>query len=191
MELFYDTPAWEAGLEAVIPEQLHPRPALFNSYQLARPQAHLALAVPPGFRLAPVDRSLLAQHSLDHMEHLMGWIQSFYRTLEVFLQTGFGYVAVDEGAQAIASLCITVFVAPADNGQGQAHELGLATAPEYRRRGLAGAVAAACVHHCLDLGSQPVWHCWADNLASASVAEKVGYQLLRQTPAVRFDTGIG
>jgi RimJ/RimL family protein N-acetyltransferase len=190
MEIFFDQPGWEPFLYQMLPEDLQPSKALFNSYCLARPQAHLELLCLPAFTVARVNHDLLAQHSLDHMENLTGWILSFYHTLDAFLKTGFGYVAISESDQAIASLCITVFVAPSETGSGKDYELGLATASEYRRRGLAGVVAAACLRHCLEAGDTPVWHCWADNRASASLAEKVGYDLLRQTPAIRFNTGI-
>lgn len=131
---------------------------------------------------------MLAHHGVGHLEHLTGWILSFYRSLNDFLETGFGYVVIDDTDQAIASLSITVFVAPAICGPGQAHALGLATAPEYRRRGLARAVAAASVRRCLMNGDTPVWHCWADNAPSHSVALNEGFELLRQTSAVRFKT---
>lgn len=190
MEIFYDHPAWEPGLTAIVPDELHPYRAFFNSYELVHPQAHREVNTRPGFTITPVDKALLAQHDLDHLEHLTGWILSFYRTPDEFFKTGFGYVAISESDQAIASLCITVFVAASMSGSGQDYELGLATAPEYRQLGLAASVAAASVGHCLAAGSTPVWHCWADNHPSIRVAEKVGFILLRQTPAVRFPSGI-
>jgi RimJ/RimL family protein N-acetyltransferase len=99
-----------------------------------------------------------------------------------FERGGFGYGAVT--SQAIASWCLTVFAA------GDAYELGLATAPEHRGRGLATAVAAACISECLSRSATPHWQCEEANPASMRIAEKVGFgrRPLRYI-AYQFTTG--
>jgi RimJ/RimL family protein N-acetyltransferase len=106
-------------------------------------------------------------------------VLSFWRSLADF-SGGFGYSAVT--SQAIASWCLTVFAA------GGAYELGLATAPEHRGRGLATAVAAACISECLSRSATPHWQCEEANPASMHIAEKVGFSRPLRYIAYQFTT---
>jgi RimJ/RimL family protein N-acetyltransferase len=48
-------------------------------------------------------------------------------------------------------------------------------------------VASACVDYCLTEYITPHWHCWADNLPSVAVAEKVGFKKSLVYPAYRIE----
>jgi GNAT superfamily N-acetyltransferase len=69
-----------------------------------------------------------------------------------------------------------------------AYELDLATAPEHRGRGLATAVAAACISECLTRRATPHWQCEEANPASMAVAEKVGFGQPARYIAYQFET---
>jgi RimJ/RimL family protein N-acetyltransferase len=60
---------------------------------------------------------------------------------------------------------------------GDACEIGIHTAEDYRRQGLATLTAAATVDGCLARGLTAIgWHCDVDNLGSRGVAERVGFR---------------
>ena len=136
------------------------------------------LPSPAGFELRRIDDGLLVSH-LAHLDEVRGWIDSFWYSPEDFLHTGFGFCALVD--DQIASWCLTVFAA------GSARELGLATVPAFRGRGLATRLAAACVEHALTHDLRPHWHCWADNCPSVGVAEKTGFALEREYTVLKMD----
>jgi RimJ/RimL family protein N-acetyltransferase len=146
-----------------------------RSYRLPAPWEQSSLTglpkAPEGFELRRIDDGLLASQ-LVNLQEVRGWIDSFWATPQDFLHTGFGYCAIT--GDTIASWCLTVFAA------GEEREVGLATMPEYRQRGLATLVAVACIEHAMIHGLIPHCHCWADNLPSRAVAEKAGFRLERQ-----------
>jgi tetratricopeptide (TPR) repeat protein len=53
-------------------------------------------------------------------------------------------------------------------------DLGFETLPEFRKRGLGSAVAAAALEHSLNLGIEVHWTCAADNVGSQKTAHKLG-----------------
>jgi RimJ/RimL family protein N-acetyltransferase len=58
--------------------------------------------------------------------------------------------------------------------------IGIETIQAYQRRGLATATATAFLAHCAAHGIQPHWDCWANNVPSVRVAEKVGFALVEE-----------
>ena len=68
----------------------------------------------------------------------------------------------------------------ADCVSGNRCEIGIQTKHEFRRQGLATLTAAATVDFCLQSGIQQVgWHTSEDNIGSIRVAEKVGFERVR------------
>lgn len=61
-------------------------------------------------------------------------------------------------------------------------ELGIETAPQWRRRGLAAAAAAAMIRVTLDAGLEPVWSCREDNVGSYRLACALGFVPTSRTP---------
>lgn len=173
-------PGWENLLPEALRE-LQPQPAMRLSYRLPAPWEQSGLTglpkPPEGFELRRIDDGLL-ESQLVNLQEVRGWIDSFWATPQDFLHTGFGYCAIT--GDTIAAWCLTVFAA------GNEREVGLATMPEYRQRGLATLVAVASIEHALAHGLIPHWHCWADNLPSRLVAEKTGFHLEREYPSYRL-----
>jgi len=52
--------------------------------------------------------------------------------------------------------------------------LGIITLKEHRRKGYAASVCAAFIEHNEKQGLLPLWQCDFDNLASRSLAERLG-----------------
>ncbi len=123
--------------------------------------------LPDGYGLRRIDPSLLDSEDIFNADQMAGWVRSFWASDEDFVRKGFGYCAMTE--DTIASWCLTVF---ASRDQ---RELAVGTAADQRGKGLATAVAAASVEHCLSNGFQPHWHCLDENTASWKVAEKIGF----------------
>jgi RimJ/RimL family protein N-acetyltransferase len=126
---------------------------------------------PPGYRIAPIDAALLQRRQVPG--HLREWVASNWCGEDGFLAHGFGAVALRGEIIASWSLADCVIAGRA--------EIGIHTAPEHRRRGLATQVAAAAVAIAIDRRlSQVGWHCNDDNPGSYRTAESVGFTLHRR-----------
>lgn len=101
----------------------------------------------------------------------------FWPDAEAFLAHGGGWVAeVDGVAAALAFAAFSV---------GDAVELGIETAPGFRRRGLARAAAAGMIDHLLATGRTPVWACREENTGSLHLAQQLGFVVARRLPYLR------
>lgn len=139
--------------------------------------------MPDDMRVARVNQALFANPALVNYRDMLGWVLSFWRSPQEFLQHGLGFAVLD--GDTLASWSLSVFVGQAAYDRKQV-ELCVATSPAYRRRGLASLAAAACVQHCLEQGYQLHWHCDVENPGSAQVAERVGFERLLDYPAWRI-----
>ncbi len=61
-------------------------------------------------------------------------------------------------------------------------ELGIETHPDYRGKGLAFIVCSELIAYCLQKGYEPVWACRADNTGSITLAQKLGFEIVRELP---------
>ena len=136
-------------------------------YEFNRPNVAVP-ATPEGFALVPVDAALLARTGLRNYAAVAEWGMVNWGGAEAFLARGLGMCAVHD--ETIASWCL------ADCAVGSRLEIGIATDPDYRRRGLAALATAATVAAALARGFDRIgWHCWTRNLGSRGVAERVGF----------------
>lgn len=167
----YDPPGWKTALPAILAGYL-PRPVARRCFRfegrlrVPQPEPH------SGLHIAPLEVGLLLHGSLRNTGSVMGWILSFWHSLDEFLENGVGFCVHDEAQ--IASWCLSVFASRAFYDRPQL-ELGIATEPALQGRGLASAAAAACLDYCQQQGIEPHWHCDVNNHRSARVAEKVGF----------------
>jgi RimJ/RimL family protein N-acetyltransferase len=112
----------------------------------------------------PEDAALIARRDLRNHAAVAEWGMGNWGEPEEFLARGLGMVVLH--GDTIASWCLM------DCAVGARCEIGIATDPDYRRRGLAALATAATVAACLARG---FWHCWTRNLGSRRVAERVGF----------------
>lgn len=129
--------------------------------------SHEALSIlknslPDGFTLRPIDKDLIAR--CEWREE----IESFCGTTENFLAHGFG-ICLMQGDEIISE-AYAPFV-----GTNQI-EIGSVTKDKQRGHGYASITCAALILLCREQGSEPYWSCDADNLASAKLARKLGFQ---------------
>jgi RimJ/RimL family protein N-acetyltransferase len=78
----------------------------------------------------------------------------------------------------IACECSSVFIG------GGAVEINIHTNEKYRRQGLAAIAATAFISECLDRGLHPNWECWWDNQPSISLAQKLGFEPVKDHPVL-------
>lgn len=192
LSLHYAPAGWERAMDLVL-AGFEPERAWRRTYRLQQLLVDWRSRLPTGCELWPLEAAILAGavaeqgvegRGLAHSEQVAGWVHSFWRSVDDYLHTGFGYVLLE--GQAVASWCLSVYAGSGGSADADQFELGLATHPDYRGRGYATLVAAASVEHCLRRGWTPHWHCWEDNPASMAVAEKVGFDRPVSYPVYRF-----
>lgn len=118
--------------------------------------------LPSGIRIHKMDKRLY------HLALKEYWSRNFcsnFEKPEDFEQDGLGFAAFD--GRCMVSGCSACGIS-----QGMI-TVEVATKKEYRRQGIALACSASFVLHCLEQGIYPCWG--AQNLPSASLAEKLGY----------------
>ncbi len=98
-----------------------------------------------------------------------------FDSLDDFITRGVGYGIEHEGR--VISGCSSFAIS------SHSLEFEIQTHPDYRRRGLASATAAAMIEHCLDGGLEPCWD--AHNSMSAALAVSLGF--VDPTPYVAYE----
>lgn len=157
-------PAWTALLQRTLGERLQPRP--MQAYSAAdcdrQALARMATDLPEGFALRALDAELAAQlgpalrpNGMDVMSDPAD-----------FARRSGGIGVVDDGVL----VCAATNYAFADD----AIELAIATAADFRGRGLASCAAAAWTLHCLQQQRMPHWN--ASNPVSQRLALRLGYR---------------
>ena len=138
---------WAALLRQILGDRLGSgefftlEPGRWNREQL---QAQ-ALRIPAGFSISRVSHIDIEQ--LDEFDETFVANHASYSS---FLENGIGF-CIKQGRQII-SACSTGFI-----GGGKA-EIGVRTHQDFRRRGLATALGATMVNHCLERGIEPCWN---------------------------------
>lgn len=94
-----------------------------------------------------------------------------------FLEKGRGYCVVD-GKNA-ASWAFSAAVSSKEI------DIGIETAAGYQHLGLAAAVAKKMIEYCFEQHKKPVWACRSDNIASKSLAEKLGFVKISECWTIR------
>ena len=119
-------------------------------------------------RVERIDRDLLARLFEDNEKFLLSKLTRFWYSVDAFINTGLGYVFLD--GEEIVSLCFSGFVA------GNIHVIDIETKVIHRRKGYAESVSQAFVADCINREIQPYWDCMAENIASARLAERLGFR---------------
>lgn len=123
-----------------------------------------AQTLPIGYSLHPIDASLYPQCLAESWSYDLC---SQFDTAEDYTLRGLGYGVLYQGKLVAGASSYVVF----DGGI----EIEIDTHKDHRRLGLATACAAALILECLKRSQIPSWD--AANLASVSLAQKLGYRL--------------
>jgi GNAT superfamily N-acetyltransferase len=165
--LFCDIEVWGPALDTILKHTYAVRAGRrYHTFQQPRMPDWQA-RIPEGFSVQRVDAALLSRE-LEHGDEVVEGIAAGWQTTDLFLQRGFGYCTVHQ--DTIASWSLVDYV------DGARCEIGVNTAWDYRRRGLGSLATAATAAHATTQGFRTIgWHCWANNVGSIGVAEKVGF----------------
>jgi GNAT superfamily N-acetyltransferase len=127
--------------------------------------------LPEGYSVHQIDRALLDDNLRDDSDDLIDteMIRIAWGDVDNFLEHGAGFIVEHRGE--IVSRCT------ADCRSGDQIDIGIATSPSHRRKGLATIATAATVEYCFQKGYRAVgWHCNTANIGSWKTAEKVGFK---------------
>lgn len=132
-------------------------------------------AIPQGFRLRPIDETLLSETALANLQVLVAEIHSEAPSVADFLAHKFGYCL--QHGQELAGWCLSEY------NHGERCELGIETLPAFQRRGLATVTALATIAHAQSAGIAEIgWHCWKRNMPSIGLARKLGFEHVADYP---------
>ena len=118
--------------------------------------------LPPGMQIYDYTQDILDKYPALAEEAVF-----LYGSTDSFLKEGLGVCILD--GDVLASQCYSVFT-----GAGEV-EISIATAPEYRKRGLARICARAFLKASLEHGLNPIWGCWPENITSIHLAARLGF----------------
>jgi RimJ/RimL family protein N-acetyltransferase len=167
------TPAWQHLLAATYPSAAVYRRETFQAEQFDTDQLRrFRQALPIGFELREVRLEEVTQFASDLDPAL---IYNF-RSHEEFITRGVGLGILHQGT----------FVSGASSGAvgGGKLEIEIQTQRQFRRRGLARAVAAALILYCLEHGIEACWD--AANEPSAALARQLGFHSTGKYEAYRL-----
>ena len=133
---------------------------LFFEYPVTRAVGEFPL--PDGFEIRRITKELLAG--------INGRITPYFswESADAFLSGGVGYCVTNGEHPAAWAFSAAVSADEID--------IGVETAEEFRRLGLASAAAAAMIRHTLSVGKKPVWACHSENAASKRLALRLGFE---------------
>ena len=124
-------------------------------------------AVEPEYHIDKIDAS---NYNIVLADDLMADCCSNFSSLEDFLKNGIGYLIMRDGLVISAASSYTYCKGSID--------ITIGTQEEYRKRGLALAVASKLILDCMDRNIYPVWD--AANMESVALAEKLGYHFEKE-----------
>lgn len=164
------SPEWESMMERIYggKAQKYTRYALRKDNVFDR--AHLEAIkaqLPPGFTLERLRRD--TYDYCQQNDWCRDWVSQFH-SFEDFHRRGLGMVVKQDGIPVSGASSYYVY-------RGGL-EIQIDTHPDYRRRGLAAAAAAALILECLNRGLYPSWD--AANPGSLALAQKLGYVFHRE-----------
>lgn len=165
----YYSAGWQPSIEGQILVGLDPIPGQRQYYEFRKMKADWRTMVPPDLQMAEVDRALAEDRSLTNLDWLVEEMLSERESVESFLAHSFGCCL--RSVDKLVTWCLSEY------NLGERCEVGIATDPAYRKRGLASATGSAFVEMALARGVRRIgWHCWASNSGSWATALKIGYE---------------
>ena len=176
--VFYTPEEWGSVIAEVILNGRYPIHDQRHYYRCRKLKRDWRDLMPQGYSLLEVDENLVESQRMENLEELIEEIHSECQSVPAFLENRFGYCMVHE--DQLVTWCLSEY------NTGGRCEVGIATQPEHRRKGLATAASLALVERALDQGYQEVgWHCYAGNEASIATALAAGFEKVCHYPAYR------
>ena len=171
--LWCTEPGWHSGLRPLLHE-----PQWRDEFHFDWRRAPVAAALPPGYRLAPLDAGLAARWG----KGLDPWVVRIWGGAARFAARAFGTGVLF--GDALVAIC-TVCAVAGYPGAVEA-EIEIGTDPAHRRKGLAVAAAVAFFEQCRERDVLPAWTCSSTNLASQLAAARLGFREFRKVAGFRM-----
>lgn len=123
-------------------------------------------------------KDILERESVINPAFINDTILDNWHSINAFRANGNGFcILIDD---TVVSLAYTGWIA--DN----THEISIETSESHRRKGLARVCAAALINHYLKEGHLPYWECETTNVASANLAESLGFSKMHDYTCYGF-----
>lgn len=174
---YYADPAWEDALTCEVLPHHPPIPIAREYYELdTHAWAGAPVQAPEGFSLQPVSQELVTNCAFENLEDLREEMCSERPSVEEFLAHSFGTCLLNE--RHIVTWVLSEY------NLGERCEVGIATHPDYQRRGFAALAGRAFVEQARRAGMRRIgWHCWKNNVSSGRSALAIGFRKVRDIPA--------
>lgn len=117
--------------------------------------------------LRQIDRKLLDDPNIINIEFISSEIMRWWNSYEDYFKNTFGYCIIFKNK--IVNYCICNFK------YKNVHTIGIETLDGFRRQGLSQITTEAFIDNCTNNQLNPRWECMESNLASRSLAEKLGF----------------
>lgn len=164
----YQPATWSKCLEELIPG-MQPQGYLRKYFTCQSLAGDWRTLLPQNFTVVKADTALLAQIGLKNLAAVREEMCSERTSVEDFLNNSFGF-CIQYGNELVA------WAFSEYNSHGRC-EVGIATIEKYRRMGLGTVTALALVEYALETGYHTLgWHCWANNIPSAALARRAGFE---------------
>lgn len=172
--MYYASPIWESCFQTLC-QGMETTQAMRQYYILLHALPNWQDLLPTTWRVRQVNATLLAEQQLQFLPELIEEVHSESHSQEDFLTRKFGYCLQED--DMLIGWCLSEY------NHGDRCEVGIETMPAYRRRGVACITASALIEHALAHGLTSIgWHCWSTNIASGSLARKLGGTLTAEYP---------
>ncbi len=171
--LYYDDSVWEDSIDLVLLKGHNPIQLEREYYRLKLDQAPQPVTPPKGLTFHSADADLLEREDIANLDDLCEEMQSERPSVEEFIQKSLGVCLVGDGL--VVTWCLSEY------NLGDRCEVGIATHPFYRQRGLAALTARAFAHQVHEHGIREIgWHCWKFNYPSGLTAQTLGYEKVEE-----------
>lgn len=131
-------------------------------YEYRNAEAFYHTVLPDGYTIQEIDADILCRMQ-GRIVPSFSWSSD-----KVFLEKGKGFCILH--GEHIAAWAFSAAVSSKEI------DIGVETSPEYRNRGLAAVVSSRMIQYILEQNKKPVWACYAQNMASQALAEKIGFE---------------
>lgn len=167
--------AWDTA-----PQTLFPSRTLYHGtrqyYEITGFAPKPDLQLPDGFSMQLITSDFLSG-DLAGLDSVREEMCSERASVEDFLARSFGLCPLH--GNEVAGWCMSEY------NVDDRCEIGIATAPNYQRQGIATLATRAFLEEAYRRGYKRVgWDCWTRNQASVATARKVGFTLMEEYPAL-------
>ena len=173
--MYSSNEAWNTALANLFPTRdfYH---ATRQYYEISEFAPTLDLQLPDGYSMQLITPEFLSG-DIAGLDAVREEMCSERASVEDFLARSFGLCPIH--SNEVAGWCMSEY------NVGERCEIGIATAPNHQRKGIATLATWAFLAEAHRRGYTRVgWDCWTRNVPSAATARKAGFTLIEEYPAV-------